>query len=331
MNLVRPLARSTGLTALLAASLLPATALAQNGRGPMLPAVDARPSNAVPPGFPPPTPVFRTAVVQTPVAANAGRANAGRAGSAAAGDQPAVRDAARAPQGKPPAAGPPAVRSRDGGLPVGPAFGSPRQAVPAAATPVRIGVRPGGPRVPRSIRALSLTHIALPEPRAITVHDIITVLVDEKSEIAVQSRFDRRRNATLEASIDEFVRLDPTGRLILSATGDPSIDLGAGVRTQANGSSIDSEAVRYRIAAEVVDVLPNGNVVLEARKQIRDNKAVFEYTLTGTIAAEKVNRDMTALSEDVAALKIEKRTSGKVRNSTRLPWGAQVLDAVWPF
>ena len=202
---------------------------------------------------------------------------------------------------------------------------------PAPAPPVSAVVRPGGPRRPRSMRSLSFTHIALPEPRVVQVHDIVTVLVDEKSEVVIQSRFDRRRTATLEAGINEFLRLDAFGRLVPSATASPGADLEAGVRLQANGGATDAEGIRYRIAAEVVDVLPNGNVVLEARKKIRSNRDVWEYTLTGTIASEKIRRDMTAVSEDVAALKIEKRQSGKVYNSTNPGWGLRALDRMWPF
>ena len=238
------------------------------------------------------------------------------------------------PIGPPTVAVQPPVSPRP--IPVAPAAPLPPGAghLPAALVPQVAApsfVRPGGPRRPRSMRSLSFTHIALPEPRVVKVHDIVTVLVDEKAEVAVQSRFDRRRNLTLEANIDEFVRLDPTGRLIASATAQPSIDLGAGVRAQANGGSLDSEAVRYRIAAEVVDVLPNGNVVLEARKSIRNNRDVWEYTLTGTIAAEKIARDMTAISEDIAAVRISKRSTGKVARSTGRAWGVRLLDRLWPF
>ena len=192
-------------------------------------------------------------------------------------------------------------------------------------------VRPGGPRRARSMEQLSFTHIALPEPRVVQVHDIVTILVDEKSEVIIQSRFDRRRTATLEAGINEFLRLDGFGRLVPSATTSPGADLEAGVRLQANGGATDAEGIRYRIAADVVDVLPNGNVVLEARKKIRSNGDVWEYTLTGTIASEKIRRDMTAVSEDVAALKIEKNQSGKVFRSTHPGWGLRLLDRAWPF
>ena len=209
---------------------------------------------------------------------------------------------------------------------------APSAALPAPQTVAAPAVvRPGGPRRVRSMQQLSFTHIPVPEPRVVQVHDIVTILVDEKSEVLIQSRFDRRRTATLEAGINEFLRLDAFGRLVPSATASPGADLEAGVRLQANGGSTDAEGIRYRIAADVVDVLPNGNVVLEARKQIRSKRDTWEYTLTGTIAAEKIRADMTAVSEDIANLRISKDQTGKVSNSTRPGWGLRMFDRFWPW
>ena len=183
----------------------------------------------------------------------------------------------------------------------------------------------------RSVKQLSWTYIEPPEPRVLAVHDIITVLVDEKSEVTVQSRFDRQKTSSLVAELKEFVRLDDSGRLVASALNQPTIDAAVQARIQANGNLADREGIRYRIAAEVVDVLPNGNVVLEARKSIRSNRDVWEYTLTGTLSSDKVNRDLTAVSEDVANLRIEKRQQGKIYDSTKRGWGLRMLDKLIPF
>ena len=44
-----------------------------------------------------------------------------------------------------------------------------------------------------------------------------------------------------------------------------------------------------------------------------------------------MRRDLTAISEDVAALRIEKRQSGNVHSSASPGWGVRVLDLIWPF
>ena len=165
----------------------------------------------------------------------------------------------------------------------------------------------------------------------LAVHDIITVLVDEKSEVTVQSRFDRRRITTLEATLNEWIRLDDFGRLRSSGLTSPGVDADGGLRVQANGGRVNAEGIRYRIAAEVVDVLPNGNVVLEARKTIQSDKERWQYTLTGTISAAKVAADLTAVSEDVADLRIKKTQAGHVHSSTNPGWVLRILDVVWPF
>ncbi|NOX55279.1 MAG: hypothetical protein GXP27_12745, partial [Planctomycetes bacterium] len=66
-------------------------------------------------------------------------------------------------------------------------------------------------RRPRRIRDYSWIYIDAPEPREIKVHDIITIIVDEKAEVTVNSRFDRQRNSNLNAELNEFIRLGETG------------------------------------------------------------------------------------------------------------------------
>ena len=93
----------------------------------------------------------------------------------------------------------------------------------------------------------------------------------------------------------------------------------------------EQEGIRYRIAATVVDVLPNGNIILEARKSIRSNKDIWEYSLTGTLRPQDIQQDNTALSENIANLAIVKKSRGKVNDSTQRPWGILLYDALSPF
>jgi flagellar L-ring protein precursor FlgH len=183
---------------------------------------------------------------------------------------------------------------------------------------------------PAHLRDYSLIFLDAPEPREIQVHDIITIMVDEKSEVTMNSRFNRQRNSSLKAELKDFIRLND-GNLDNAADNEPTIEGNLQKRSQSNGQLSDQEGIRYRIAAMVVDVRPNGNLVLEARKTIRTNKDLWEYTLTGEIPSRAINRDMTALSENVYALSIDKKLRGKVYDATRRPWGAWLYDKFFPF
>lgn len=175
------------------------------------------------------------------------------------------------------------------------------------------------------------THIEPPQPREIKVHDLITILVKEQSETTVNARFNRNRRSTLKAELKEFIRLDDDGNLTNAAEDSPTIDASMNNRFQTEGLLLEREGMIYRIAATVVDVRPNGNVVLEARKSIRSNRDAWEYQLTGEIRAQDIYRDNTALSENIANLQIVKHQRGKVYESTETRWGTRLVEMFFPF
>lgn len=184
---------------------------------------------------------------------------------------------------------------------------------------------------PPLIRDYSLIYVPAPEPIVVKVHDIISILVDEKSSVTVDSRFNRNRTETLKAELKEFMRINEMGNLAPAALNSPKIDTQLQGRLQSTGQLADREGIQYRIAAIVVDIRPNGNLILEARKSIRTNRDVWEYRLTGEIRSKDVNRDNTALSENIANLNIVKHQRGKVYQSTKRPWGVVLYDWFFPF
>lgn len=183
----------------------------------------------------------------------------------------------------------------------------------------------------RKIREFSWQYIDIPQPRRVLVHDIITIIVDEKSEVTLRSGFDRQRTASLKAEVKKFLRLGKTGNLATAAANKPSIDTSITGRIKTAGRVTNQEGIRYRIAATVVDILPNGNIVLEARKSIRTDNDVWQFSLTGLIRSQDVNGNNTALSENIANLKIVKKRDGKVFDSTKRPWGIWLYDLLSPF
>lgn len=205
---------------------------------------------------------------------------------------------------------------------------------PMSPGPAIVVPGPVVPAVPRRPRVRDYSWIYLdapPPPREIKVHDIITILVDEKAEVTINSRFNRQRNGALKAELKEFIRLGDNWNLLNAAENEPTIDTQVQSRLQTSGQATDAEGIRYRIAASVVDVLPNGTIVLEARKTIRTNHEVFEYRLTGRIDSEKIAPNRTAQSEDIAEMSVVRSQKGKIFDSTRRGWGMVLFDWLSPF
>ncbi len=209
-----------------------------------------------------------------------------------------------------------------------------QQPRPSGVPPARPVPPPAGFRSfeqPLLLQHHSFCYIPQTPPQEIHVHDIVTIIVKEISEVSVDSRFNRSRRGSLLAELGEFIRFSEDGNLTNAAENSPAIDGTLNARLDATGRVLESEEIVYRIAATVVDVLPNGNLVLEARKGIESNGDAWEYTLTGTVRSVDINRDNTALSENIANLKIKKTQAGRVKDSTRRAWGVRILDFIFPF
>jgi len=200
----------------------------------------------------------------------------------------------------------------------------------AAPMPLTI---PPGPIPPRALRRrdLSWIYIDRPRPRKLGVHDIITVVVDEKAELTQNTRFNRQRNIIFNAILREFIRIDSKGNLNTAASEAPGIEGQLQSQMQSYGQGLSTEGLKYRIAATVVDILPNGTLILEARKSILTNDALWEYSLTGRIRTQDVAGNNTVHSENVADLKITKRENGKIPSSTKRGILTKLYDWWLPF
>tara|TARA_R110002072_G_scaffold302999_1_gene491019 strand:+ start:47931 stop:48884 length:954 start_codon:yes stop_codon:yes gene_type:complete len=183
----------------------------------------------------------------------------------------------------------------------------------------------------KRIRDYSWIYIEPPVPPEIKLHDIVTIIVDEKSEVIMNSKFNRQRTSRLLAELKEFVRIGDTGNLAPAALNGPTIDAQLRGQLNSTGQLTDQEGIKYRIAATVVDVQPNGILQLEAKKKIQTQDDISEYTLTGELRASDVGPDNTASSENIANLNIVKNQDGRVYDSTKRNWGYRLYDLLSPF
>jgi flagellar L-ring protein precursor FlgH len=187
-------------------------------------------------------------------------------------------------------------------------------------------------RRPLTLGAYSWTYQPAPEPRELKVHDLITVVVDEKSQVISEGEVDRRKKADLSMVLKDWLKLD--GLNIGPApqpNGDPAISGAVDSKYRAESELETREAMKFRIASEVVDIRPNGTLVIEGHRTIRNNEEVWEMSLGGIVRPEDVLPNNSVLSENVADLRIYKREVGHVRDGYRRGWMLNWLDRHQPF
>ncbi len=187
------------------------------------------------------------------------------------------------------------------------------------------------PHPPMLVRDFAWSFVDTPKPTEVKVHDIITVTVKEAAQTQATSTYNRQRNGQYTAQLAQFIRINAQGNLDTAATQSPEVDGELQSRLQSTGQVTENESMKYRIAATVVDILPNGVLVLEAHKSIVDNKDLWEYTLTGKVDPKKVSPDGSVLSENIADLSIAKHQQGKLHDSTQRAWFIRLYDWIGPF
>jgi flagellar L-ring protein precursor FlgH len=191
-----------------------------------------------------------------------------------------------------------------------------------------------GTRSPLTLSECSWIYQPVEEEKPVQLNDLITVIVDEKSQVLSEGEVDRRKKADGTWTLKDWIIFDPDSLAVRpdpQTPGDPKISGEMNTKYRAEGELETRETMKFRIACRVVDIRPNGNLVLEGRRTIMNNDESWEMSLTGVIRPQDVLPNNTALSENIAELRIYKREAGHIRDGYRRGWFQKWLDKYQPF
>jgi flagellar L-ring protein precursor FlgH len=164
-------------------------------------------------------------------------------------------------------------------------------------------------------------------PRVIKKYDTITIIVEEKSQLTSTANVERRKQAQLNAQLKDWVKFDGLDLVPdPQSQGDQKVNgtLQGQFRAQSNMDTRD--ALKFRIAATVVDIRPNGHLVFEAHKKIRNNDEQWDISISGIIDPQDVLPNKTVLSEKVTEMMVDKNERGHVRDGYRRGWLYKLID-----
>jgi flagellar L-ring protein precursor FlgH len=181
----------------------------------------------------------------------------------------------------------------------------------------------------------SFTYRKLPpeaEHRELQLNDIITVLVDYRSSMLSEGDAEARRNLSLNAVLSDWLAFD--GKDIFPAPqsrGNPRINGSLQSQYRTESEMELNDALTFRIAARVVDIHPNGNLVIEARRKIEINEEVWMQSLTGVVRRQSIGPDRTVRSDEVSELYIKKEECGFVNDAYTRGWMTRWYGKWKPF
>lgn len=188
---------------------------------------------------------------------------------------------------------------------------------------------------PSVAKASQISFFAVPSPvpKVLKKHDLITIIVREESESKTEGTTDLKKQADLDAKIEQFVRLNLENFALKNSIGPevPEVKMN-GTRNLKGEATVDrSDSLILRVQAEVIDVKPNNTLVLQARATITSDEEAQTLVLSGTCRAEDVTPDNTVLSTQLYDKNVTKTHTGAVRDTTKRGFVPRLLDVINPF
>lgn len=175
--------------------------------------------------------------------------------------------------------------------------------------------------------------IALTEDgKARRIGDIVTIIVTETASASKQAATATGRSSKISAGIPNMLGLEES-KIITSNFADLSKLLNASASSSFDGSGSTSrkETLTATISAKVIDVLPNGNLKIEGRRNVKVNYEDQIVTVKGTIRQRDVTAENTINSIYVADAQISYSGEGIISDRQKPGWLMNVLDKLWPF
>jgi flagellar L-ring protein FlgH len=169
------------------------------------------------------------------------------------------------------------------------------------------------------------------DQRAHQVGDLLTVTVNITDQANFANETQRSRTDKEDSGITDFLGAKTLGATaqkvlpgrILTADGTSSSD--------GKGTIQRQESLQTNVAAVVTQTLPNGNLVVEGKQEIRVNYEIRELIVAGIVRPEDIQSDNTIDSSKIAQARISYGGRGQISDVQQQRYGQQVMDVLLPF
>jgi flagellar L-ring protein precursor FlgH len=172
------------------------------------------------------------------------------------------------------------------------------------------------------------------DQRAKDVGDIMTVAVSIADTASLSNKTEATRDNN-ESTDANFVMLGLEQRLsrILPKEASPAslAAFGSSNKVKGDGTVDRGETISVTMAATIIQVLPNGNLVISGRQEVRVNGEMRELAIRGVIRPEDITSKNTISSDKIAEARIIYGGRGTLSDVQMPRYGQQIFDIVFPF
>ncbi len=192
----------------------------------------------------------------------------------------------------------------------------------------------GNAQPSESLTGYSMFVITPPPPKRLEIHDLVTIVVNEVSRASRSQSLETEKDYQSEARLSRFPSLSDLieARLVSDdVASNDLLDINASREFAGEGEYERADRLTARIQAEVIDIKPNGVLVLEARSMIQTDDEVQVFVLSGNCRSEDVTEQNTVQSSQLHNLRIASRNDGEIHDAAKKGVIPKVLETVFNF
>src|ERR1051325_9130932 len=170
------------------------------------------------------------------------------------------------------------------------------------------------------------------DQRAHQVGDILTVSVRISDNAKCDNETQRSRKNSEDSGVTDYIGSKTRGASAAKAILPGRILTADSTASSEGKGSVDrKEALQTNVAAVVTQVLPNGNLVVEGKQEVRVNFEMRELIIAGIVRPEDIQSDNTIDSSKIAEARIAYGGRGQITDVQQPRYGSQLMDVVLPF
>jgi flagellar L-ring protein precursor FlgH len=169
------------------------------------------------------------------------------------------------------------------------------------------------------------------DERAHRIGDILTVIVSIADSAQIANTTASGRSASNTAGMGGILGTAVTAATSGAIDTSAAIDFTSGMQNNGTGSVNRKETLETAVAAVVTQVLPNGNLVIEGRQEVRVNFEVRDLIVAGIVRPSDIQANNTIPSTKIAEARISYGGRGQITDVQQPRYGQQALDAILPF
>jgi flagellar L-ring protein precursor FlgH len=169
------------------------------------------------------------------------------------------------------------------------------------------------------------------DQRAHQIGDLLTVTVNITDQANFANETQRSRSNKEDSGITDFIGAKTLGVTAAKVLPGRILTADSTASSDGKGSVQRQESLQTNVAAVVTQLLPNGNLVVEGKQEIRVNFEVRELIVAGIVRPEDIQSDNTIDSSKIAQARIAYGGRGQIMDVQQPRYGQQVMDVLLPF